>query len=183
MSLTATQREVLAIEAEWIHRVDRGGKATVIRERLGISETRYYLVLSRLIEEPEAIALEPVAPGCGAPAAGVAPSGSVSGARRVARQLTARWPGPDDSRRGPGHRFSLSAGPRRSTLPAAGDSGSADGPGLGLRPGLAGGGECFDGGGLGVGHEVAVAVDGGLDRLVPEAALDDDHVDAGVDEP
>lgn len=63
MSLTPTQLGVLAIEAEWIHRVDRGAKSTAIRERLGLSETRYYQVLARLVEEPEAIAVEPVVLG------------------------------------------------------------------------------------------------------------------------
>lgn len=63
MSLTPTQFEILAIEREWLNRVDRGGKSTVIRERTGLSETRYYLLLSRLLDDADAIAAEPVLVG------------------------------------------------------------------------------------------------------------------------
>ncbi|MFR9729453.1 DUF3263 domain-containing protein [Saccharopolyspora sp. MS10] len=49
---------ILAFESEfWLR---PGSKERVIQERFGISPTRYYQRLNRLLDEPEALARQPV---------------------------------------------------------------------------------------------------------------------------
>ncbi|WTL19649.1 DUF3263 domain-containing protein [Streptomyces sp. NBC_01506] len=56
--LTERDRAVLAVEKRsW---PGPGAKERVIRERLGISPTRYYQVLGALIDDPLALAHDPV---------------------------------------------------------------------------------------------------------------------------
>ncbi|WP_405801973.1 DUF3263 domain-containing protein [Streptomyces sp. NBC_01506] len=56
--MTERDRAVLAVEKRsW---PGPGAKERVIRERLGISPTRYYQVLGALIDDPLALAHDPV---------------------------------------------------------------------------------------------------------------------------
>lgn len=61
--MNATSRAILDIEKRWLNRLDRAGKASEIRERLGITPTRYAQMLLRVIDDPEAIASEPMLVG------------------------------------------------------------------------------------------------------------------------
>ncbi|MBI4728300.1 MAG: DUF3263 domain-containing protein [Acidobacteria bacterium] len=56
--MTDREREMLAFEREWWKHP--GPKEREVRDRFGMSATRYYQVLSRLIEEPEALMIEPM---------------------------------------------------------------------------------------------------------------------------
>jgi len=51
-------RSVLELERRWAS--SGGRKARLIRERLGISPTRYHQVLVRTIDLPEALAYDPM---------------------------------------------------------------------------------------------------------------------------
>ena len=58
MSLSPDERAVLDVERSWwkSHRT----KAEAIRERLGVSSTRYYGILRRLAVSPDALAHDPL---------------------------------------------------------------------------------------------------------------------------
>lgn len=57
-SLTDRDREILAFEREWW--THAGGKERLVRERFGVSATRYYQILSALLELPAAVAEDPM---------------------------------------------------------------------------------------------------------------------------
>ncbi len=52
-----TDHAILAFENEWWHHA--GNKERVIQDRFGLSPTRYYQRLNRLLNEPEALAQQP----------------------------------------------------------------------------------------------------------------------------
>jgi hypothetical protein len=52
-----TDRDILAFEGEWWRYA--GNKERIIQERFGLSPTRYYQRLNRLLDEPEALAQQP----------------------------------------------------------------------------------------------------------------------------
>ncbi len=56
--LTERDRRVLEFEQAWW--TYPGPKDQAIRDYLGMSATRYYQVLRRLIDDPEALALDPL---------------------------------------------------------------------------------------------------------------------------
>jgi len=56
--LTEREREILAFEREWFK--TPGSKERVVRERFGVSATRYYQILGALIDSPEAVAHDPM---------------------------------------------------------------------------------------------------------------------------
>jgi hypothetical protein len=58
VSLPARDRAVLAFERQWWR--FPGAKETAIRERFGLSATRYYQVLNSVIDRPEALAADPL---------------------------------------------------------------------------------------------------------------------------
>lgn len=56
--LTRRDEEMLAFERQWWRYA--GAKEQAIRDRFGLSATRYYQVLNALLERPEAMAFDPV---------------------------------------------------------------------------------------------------------------------------
>jgi hypothetical protein len=58
VSLPAREREMLAFERQWWRYA--GAKEEAIRERFGMSATRYYQVLNALVDRPEALAVDPL---------------------------------------------------------------------------------------------------------------------------
>lgn len=56
--LTDRERAILDLEREWWKH--GGSKERVVRERFDMSATRYYQILNRLIETPEALAHDPM---------------------------------------------------------------------------------------------------------------------------
>ncbi|WP_222262566.1 DUF3263 domain-containing protein [Modestobacter marinus] len=58
VSLPAREREMLAFERQWWRYA--GAKEAAIRERFGLSATRYYQVLNALVDRPEALAADPL---------------------------------------------------------------------------------------------------------------------------
>jgi hypothetical protein len=50
--------QLLDFERDWARH--QGGKEAAIKERFGFSSTRYYKLLSRLIEEPAALDYDPL---------------------------------------------------------------------------------------------------------------------------
>jgi Protein of unknown function (DUF3263) len=56
--LPAREREILAFERQWWR--FPGAKEEAIRERFGMSATRYYQVLNALVDRPEALAADPL---------------------------------------------------------------------------------------------------------------------------
>ena len=58
VSLPSREREVLAFERQWWR--FPGAKEAAIRERFGLSATRYYQVLNGVIDRPEALAADPL---------------------------------------------------------------------------------------------------------------------------
>ena len=58
MGLSERDREILAFEREWFKHV--GAKDRAVRDRFGISATRYYQILNELIDSPDAIAEDPM---------------------------------------------------------------------------------------------------------------------------
>ncbi|MGF1661075.1 MAG: DUF3263 domain-containing protein [Kineosporiaceae bacterium] len=56
--LTDGEREILAFERQWWKYP--GSKETAVRERFGLSPTRYYQVLNALIDQPAALAADPM---------------------------------------------------------------------------------------------------------------------------
>ncbi|GGS73016.1 hypothetical protein GCM10010156_34940 [Planobispora rosea] len=57
-ALTDRERELLAFERQWWRYA--GAKEQAIREAFDISATRYYQLLSELIDRPEALAHDPM---------------------------------------------------------------------------------------------------------------------------
>jgi hypothetical protein len=58
MGLSARDRAILDFERFWPH--EPGPKDIAIRERLHMSPTRYYELLSALLEDPDALAYDPL---------------------------------------------------------------------------------------------------------------------------
>jgi hypothetical protein len=58
VTLPAREREMLAFERQWWRYA--GAKEAAIRERFGMSGTRYYQVLNALVDRPEALAADPL---------------------------------------------------------------------------------------------------------------------------
>ena len=58
MGLTERDREILAFEREWFKHV--GAKDAAVRERFGISATRYYQILNELLASPAAAGEDPM---------------------------------------------------------------------------------------------------------------------------
>jgi hypothetical protein len=58
VTLPAREREMLAFERQWWR--FPGAKEAAIRERFGMSPTRYYQVLNALVDRPEALAVDPL---------------------------------------------------------------------------------------------------------------------------
>ncbi len=58
VSLPARERDILAFERQWWRFA--GAKEEAIRERFGMSATRYYQVLNALVDRPEALAADPL---------------------------------------------------------------------------------------------------------------------------
>ncbi|MFC4592348.1 DUF3263 domain-containing protein [Sphaerisporangium corydalis] len=56
--LTGRERELLAFERQWWRYA--GAKEQAIRETFDISATRYYQLLGRLVDRPEALAHDPM---------------------------------------------------------------------------------------------------------------------------
>ncbi len=56
--LTEQDRAILAFEQQWWRYA--GAKETAVLERFGMSGTRYYQRLAWIIEQPEAVAVEPM---------------------------------------------------------------------------------------------------------------------------
>jgi hypothetical protein len=56
--LTRRDHEMLAFEQHWWRRP--GAKETAIRDRFGVSPTRYYQVLNALVDRPDALAADPL---------------------------------------------------------------------------------------------------------------------------
>jgi hypothetical protein len=57
-ALTERERELLAFERQWWRYA--GAKEQAIREAFDLSATRYYQLLSELIDRPEALAHDPM---------------------------------------------------------------------------------------------------------------------------
>ena len=57
-ALTDRDREILAFERRWWKYP--GTKEAAVRERFGLSPTRYYQVLNSLIDSPAALAADPM---------------------------------------------------------------------------------------------------------------------------
>jgi hypothetical protein len=57
-TISQRDREILALEREWWKHV--GSKERAVREKFGMSATRYYQILSELIESPAAMAEDPM---------------------------------------------------------------------------------------------------------------------------
>jgi hypothetical protein len=58
VTLPARERDMLAFERQWWRFA--GAKEAAIRERFGMSPTRYYQVLNALVDRPEALAVDPL---------------------------------------------------------------------------------------------------------------------------
>jgi hypothetical protein len=58
VTLPARERDMLAFERQWWRYA--GAKEAAIRERFGMSATRYYQVLNALVDRPEALAADPL---------------------------------------------------------------------------------------------------------------------------
>jgi len=58
MELTERDRAILDFERSWWH--ETGPKETLIQERFELSASRYYEILGRLLESPEAYAYDPL---------------------------------------------------------------------------------------------------------------------------
>ncbi len=58
MQLTDRDRAILDFERSWWN--ESGPKEALIRERFELSATRYYQILNGLIDDPEALAADPM---------------------------------------------------------------------------------------------------------------------------
>ncbi|MFE9954826.1 DUF3263 domain-containing protein [Micromonospora sp. NPDC005299] len=59
--LTERERQILAFEQQWWKHA--GAKEQAIRDTFGLSATRYYQLLNALLDQPAALAAEPVLVG------------------------------------------------------------------------------------------------------------------------
>lgn len=59
--MTERDREILAFERRWWRHP--GAKEQAIRDTFGLSTTRYYQLLNRLLDQPAALAHDPVLVG------------------------------------------------------------------------------------------------------------------------
>jgi hypothetical protein len=59
--LTRRDEEILEFERQWWRYA--GAKEQAVREKFGMSATRYYQVLNALLDRPEALAFDPVTVG------------------------------------------------------------------------------------------------------------------------
>lgn len=59
--MTERDREILAFERHWWRHA--GAKEQAIRDTFGLSATRYYQLLNRLLDQPAALAHDPVLVG------------------------------------------------------------------------------------------------------------------------
>jgi hypothetical protein len=58
MELSRREHEMLTFERQWWRRP--GAKETAIRDRFGVTPTRYYQALNALVDRPDALAADPV---------------------------------------------------------------------------------------------------------------------------
>ncbi len=58
VGLSRREHEMLTFERQWWRRP--GAKETAIRDRFGVTPTRYYQVLNALVDRPDALAAEPL---------------------------------------------------------------------------------------------------------------------------
>ncbi|TFV63858.1 UNVERIFIED_ORG: DUF3263 domain-containing protein [Bacillus sp. AZ43] len=58
VGLSRREHEMLAFERQWWRRP--GAKETAIRDRFGVTPTRYYQVLNALVDRPDALAADPL---------------------------------------------------------------------------------------------------------------------------
>jgi Protein of unknown function (DUF3263) len=58
LGLSRREREMLTFERQWWRRP--GAKETAIRDRFGVTPTRYYQVLNALVDRPDALAADPL---------------------------------------------------------------------------------------------------------------------------
>ncbi|SFK87650.1 DUF3263 domain-containing protein [Geodermatophilus ruber] len=56
--LSRREHDMLAFERQWWRRP--GAKETAIRDRFGLAPTRYYQVLNALVDQPDALAADPL---------------------------------------------------------------------------------------------------------------------------
>jgi hypothetical protein len=56
--LSRREHDMLAFERQWWRHA--GAKETAIRDRFGLSPTRYYQALNALVDQPAALAADPV---------------------------------------------------------------------------------------------------------------------------
>jgi hypothetical protein len=56
--LSRREHEMLTFERQWWR--SAGAKETAIRERFGVTPTRYYQVLNALVDRPDALAADPL---------------------------------------------------------------------------------------------------------------------------
>ena len=56
--LSRREHEMLTFERQWWRRA--GAKETAIRDRFGVTPTRYYQVLNALVDRPDALAVDPL---------------------------------------------------------------------------------------------------------------------------
>ena len=60
VQMPLTQRDQAILDFERVWWTEPGPKETVIRDRFDLSPTRYYQVLNDLLDQPEALAYEPL---------------------------------------------------------------------------------------------------------------------------
>lgn len=58
LNLSRREHEMLTFERQWWRRA--GAKETAIRDRFGVTPTRYYQVLNALVDRPDALAADPL---------------------------------------------------------------------------------------------------------------------------
>jgi hypothetical protein len=58
LGLSRREHEMLTFERQWWRRP--GAKETAIRDRFGVTPTRYYQVLNALVDRPDALVADPV---------------------------------------------------------------------------------------------------------------------------
>ena len=58
VGLSRREHEMLTFERQWWRRA--GAKETAIRDRFGVTPTRYYQVLNALVDRPDALAADPL---------------------------------------------------------------------------------------------------------------------------
>lgn len=58
VGLTRREHEMLTFERHWWRQA--GAKETAIRDRFGVTPTRYYQVLNALVDRPDALATDPL---------------------------------------------------------------------------------------------------------------------------